>query len=231
MLREGVVEDLRAKRTDKLLLEALIELTVQKGFAAVTVSDLTKYAGINRATFYRHYEDKFDLLNHYAETVYGLLDSMPDAEAPLPADNPAQAVIPGLVVIFEHIRANARFYQVMLGPNGDPAFADKIRQYIKKRIWRSLPAELRKDSSAVDLYLSYSSSASIGAVLWWLDHDMPCSAEEMAAISYQVSTTLSTMLEQTRLGGVMNALRNEAPAQRPGRNSAFNHKRSTKNSH
>ena len=31
MLREGVVEDLRAKRTDKLLLSALIKLTVQKG--------------------------------------------------------------------------------------------------------------------------------------------------------------------------------------------------------
>ena len=80
MLREGGVADVRVKRTDKLLLEALIELTGQKGFAAVTVSDLTRYAGINRATFYRHYEDKFDLLNHYARTVYELLDSMPDAE-------------------------------------------------------------------------------------------------------------------------------------------------------
>src|SRR5262245_10990601 len=79
MLREGGVEDVRAKRTEKLLLSALIELTVQKGFAAVTVSDLTKEAGINRATFYRHYQDKFDLLNHYARTVYELLDSLPDA--------------------------------------------------------------------------------------------------------------------------------------------------------
>ena len=99
MLREGVVEDVRAKRTDKLLLEALIELTVQKGFAAVTVSDLTKYAGINRATFYRHYEDKFDLLNHYARTVYELLDSLPDAYLPLPADVSARPAPPGLVAI------------------------------------------------------------------------------------------------------------------------------------
>lgn len=194
MPRKSVVEDLTAKRTNKLLLEALLELTVQKGFAAVTVSDLTKYAGINRATFYRHYEDKFDLLNHYAQTVYKLLDSMPDAGLPPPADVAAQPVAPGLVTIFEHIRVNARFYRMMLGPDGDPSFAEKIRQYIKKRIWRSLPAELQRDNSAVDWYLSYSSNASIGAVLWWLNHDMPCSAEEMAAISYQVSMTLSTML-------------------------------------
>src|SRR5215467_11952613 len=114
MLREGVVEDVRAKRTDRLLLSALIELTVQKGFAAVTVSDLTNYAGINRATFYRHYEDKFDLLNHYARTVYELLDSMPDVGSPMPTDIAARPVSTGLVAIFEHIRANARFYQVML---------------------------------------------------------------------------------------------------------------------
>ena len=196
MLHEGVVEDLRAKRTDKLLMEALIELTVQKGFAAVTVSDLVKYAGINRATFYRHYEDKFALLNHYARTVYDLLDAMPDAGSPMSAEVSGRPVAAGLVAIFEHIRTNARFYRVMLGPKGDSLFADKIRQYVKQRIWRSLPAGLQRDNSAVDLYLSYSSSASMGAVLWWLDHEMPCSAEEMAAISYQVSMTLSTMLEQ-----------------------------------
>src|SRR5260221_3426472 len=119
MLREGVVEDVRAKRTDKLLLEALIELTVQKGFAAVTVSDLTKYAGVNRATFYRHYEDKFDLLNHYVRTVYELLDSMPDAGLPMPTDVSAIPAAPGLVAIFEHIRANARFYRLMLWPDSD----------------------------------------------------------------------------------------------------------------
>ena len=70
-------EDLRVKRTYRLLQEALMDLSVQKGFATVTVSDLTKYAGVNRGTFYRHFEDKFDLLSHYARTVYELIDSMP----------------------------------------------------------------------------------------------------------------------------------------------------------
>ena len=220
MLREGGVADVRVKRTDKLLLEALIELTGQKGFAAVTVSDLTRYAGINRATFYRHYEDKFDLLNHYARTVYELLDSMPDAGLPMPTDVSARPVAaPGLVAIFEHIRANARFYRVMLGPNGDPLFTDTIRQYVKKRIWRSLPASLQGDNSAVDMYLSYSSSASMGAVLWWLDHDMPCSSREIAAISYQVSMTLSAMLGQLHPGAEGKAVGNHVPAQAPGRNS------------
>jgi hypothetical protein len=49
---------------------------------------------------------------------------------------------------------------------------------------------------SIDLYVSYSSSASVGAGLWWLENDMPYSAEEMVAISHQLeSGNLKTMLE------------------------------------
>jgi AcrR family transcriptional regulator len=72
---DPVQEDLRVRRTRKLISDALIDLTKEKGFAAVTVRDIAERAGINRATFYRHYQDKFDLLDRYAEAVYELLDT------------------------------------------------------------------------------------------------------------------------------------------------------------
>jgi len=105
----------------------------------------------------------------------------------------------GLVAIFEHIHANAKFYRVMLGKNGDPMFAEKIRQYVQERIWRSLPPEQQKTNNPVDLYLSYSSSAVVGAVLWWLEHDLPYSPQQMATVSYQISANLSLLLEQAHL--------------------------------
>ncbi len=185
-------EDLRVQRTNKLILEALLELTAQKGFSALTVSDITKYAGINRATFYRHYQDKFDLLNTYAQTVFEMLGDEPQRGNEL-GDNQMYA---GLIKIFEHIRANARFYRVMLGKNGDAAFTDKIRQYIRKRIRRSLPADLQKDKTSLDLYVAYSSSASVGAVLWWLEHEFPYSSEEMVIL-----------IRQLELGSLMSMLR------------------------
>jgi AcrR family transcriptional regulator len=187
--------DLRVKRTHKLILDALIELTVQKGFSAVTVSDITKYAGINRATFYRHYEDKFDLLNKYAQNVYEMLDTPLEAKPQKSSETNAHQMHSRLVKIFEHVRDNAKFYRVMLGKNGDPVFAEKIRQYIQKRIVRSLPVDLQKDEMSIDLYVSYSSSASLGAVLWWLEHDMPYTSEEMTKILHQLeSGNLNAML-------------------------------------
>ena len=185
-LNQSASEDLRVKRTQKLILDALIQLTSEKGFSSVTISDITKYARINRATFYRHYQDKFDLLDKYAQAVYELLDAPSESESPRTSKGSTSQMAPGLVRMFEHISSNARFYCVMLGKNGDAAFTEKIRQYIHKRIQRSLPAGLLNDKTLLDLYLSYSSSASVGTVLWWLEHDMPYSAEEMATISYQL---------------------------------------------
>jgi AcrR family transcriptional regulator len=44
-----------------LLQEALIELAAERGFDAIAVGDIARRAGVNRATFYRHYQDKYDL--------------------------------------------------------------------------------------------------------------------------------------------------------------------------
>jgi AcrR family transcriptional regulator len=53
--------DPRVRRTHELLQEALIELAAERGFDAITVGDIARRAGVNRATFYRHYQDKYDL--------------------------------------------------------------------------------------------------------------------------------------------------------------------------
>ena len=56
--------DPRVKRTRIMLEQALMELVKEKGFQAVTVQDITERAGVNRATFYAHFPDKYALLDH-----------------------------------------------------------------------------------------------------------------------------------------------------------------------
>jgi AcrR family transcriptional regulator len=51
-------EDPRVMRTRHLLLQAFSDLYSEKGFQAMTVQDLTSRAGVNRGTFYSHFEDK-----------------------------------------------------------------------------------------------------------------------------------------------------------------------------
>jgi AcrR family transcriptional regulator len=57
--------DPRVKRTRQLIQSAFAELIIEKrSFENVTVADITERAEINRATFYAHFEDKYDLLNY-----------------------------------------------------------------------------------------------------------------------------------------------------------------------
>ncbi|MBL1171468.1 MAG: TetR/AcrR family transcriptional regulator [Chloroflexi bacterium] len=56
--------DPRVKRTRRLLEEAFSELIHEKDFQSVSIQDITVRAGINRATFYAHFPDKYALLEH-----------------------------------------------------------------------------------------------------------------------------------------------------------------------
>ncbi len=56
--------DPRVKRTRSLLEQAFMDVVTEKGFQAVSVQDITEKAGVNRATFYAHFPDKYALLDY-----------------------------------------------------------------------------------------------------------------------------------------------------------------------
>jgi AcrR family transcriptional regulator len=83
VLEKEVKNDLRSKRTRRLLQQALTELMTQKGFSEISVQDITAKAEINRATFYAHFDDKYELLNaSIRETFQALLsEKLPQESA------------------------------------------------------------------------------------------------------------------------------------------------------
>lgn len=193
-------EDLRIRRTRKLLQEALIELTVEKGFAAITVRDITERAMVNRSTFYRHYLDKYDLLDQYMDDIYTLI-----ADAPLHPQRAAQGepeVPAGLLSLLRHIQQHSDFYRVMLGGQGDAKFIERFRQNAEQRYRYLLnllygpSAGDNPDLPPLDLRLSYASAASMGAILWWLEQGQAWSPERLAVwIGQLVSASVGLPLK------------------------------------
>lgn len=55
--------DPRIIRTRKLIMDSFVQLSMKKDFKKITISDITSEATVNRATFYYHFTDKYDLLN------------------------------------------------------------------------------------------------------------------------------------------------------------------------
>jgi AcrR family transcriptional regulator len=65
------------------LLEAALDLFVERGFDATTVGDVAARAGLTERTFYRHFADKREVLfagqGHLEEVVRATIESAPPA--------------------------------------------------------------------------------------------------------------------------------------------------------
>jgi AcrR family transcriptional regulator len=72
--------DPRVKRTRKLLQDALLELLAEKSFDAITVQDIAERSTINRATFYAHFVDKYELFASYSREWFrqALFNRLPE---------------------------------------------------------------------------------------------------------------------------------------------------------
>lgn len=55
-------ENQRVMLTKRLLKESLLSLLKEKRIEKISISELCKEAGINRSTFYKHYDTQYDLL-------------------------------------------------------------------------------------------------------------------------------------------------------------------------
>jgi AcrR family transcriptional regulator len=187
-------EDLRVRRTRKLLHQALIELTVEKGgFNDITIQDLTERAMINRSTFYRHYLDKCALVNDYMDEVHTITSSEDFTDGKLTVRHKPGEPPEGLINFVKHIQCYADFYRIMLGPNGDPGFTQHFRQNTEKNFHLLFEHQFFKidpNGPPASLKIKQISHACVGAVLWWLENDQPCPPEKLAAWMSQTSMSL-----------------------------------------
>lgn len=62
-------EDSRVVRTKNDLRNGLLTLLQSKSLEKISVKEICEYTSINKMTFYKHYDDKYDLLDDCVRTV------------------------------------------------------------------------------------------------------------------------------------------------------------------
>jgi AcrR family transcriptional regulator len=185
------VRNVRVRRTQKLLREALIELIEERSFDALTVGELTERAMVSRAAFYRRYQDKYDLVEQIFEEAMSALLS---AVGHLGEEHPSEI----WVTFFEHIAEYERLYRALLGSKGSPWFVRTMRaslvDLIKER--GRLPphgpsaadghAHVFSDGLVPDLV----SALWVEAITWWLGQGRPYTPKEMAMRTSRLAAAL-----------------------------------------
>jgi AcrR family transcriptional regulator len=183
-------KNLRVRRTQKLLRDALVELTEEHGFDALTVGEITERAMVSRAAFYRAYRDKYDLVEQIFEEATSALRA---SVGELGEDHPAEV----WVTFFEHIAAYERLHRALLGGRGSLWFARKMRAAFATLIAERgrLPhgpdsARSSAHSLSDSLVPELMSALFVEAIAWWLEHGRPSTPREMAARTALLASAL-----------------------------------------
>jgi len=182
--------NLRVRRTQKLLREALIELIEERDFEALTIGQITERAMVSRAAFYRNYQDKYDLVEQiFEEAMSALLNAVGE----LGREHPPEI----WVKFFEHIAQYERLYRALLGRKGSPWFVRKMRESLAGLVKERGHHPHRPDASARPVHTfadefvpDLVSTMFVEAITWWLEQGRPYTPKEIATRSALLASAL-----------------------------------------
>lgn len=184
------VLDRRVQRTRRLLQDAIVALIQEKGYEAVTVQDIIDRANLGRSTFYSHFRDKQELLLSGFENVRAAFEHLRQQELRANQDEPALTPWGMSLVWFQHAQASRNLYQALVGKQGGDVVAEQLRQYLTALLRQhlGLPTTPAKgNTSQPELAVYWTISSLLSLTTWWLDHDLPYTAEGINELFRQLT--------------------------------------------
>ncbi|HEU5374458.1 MAG TPA: TetR/AcrR family transcriptional regulator [Ktedonobacteraceae bacterium] len=169
------MQDRRVKRTQKLLARALIALTLEKGYEAITIRDITDRAEIGYATFFRHYHDKDALLKDVLDVVLDELTGL--LQQPIGNTNHAATG----TLIFRYVQEHNEVVHVLLSSRGSSTLAQRIIEAGTQSVFeQNVPLASSPVPPEIAAYHLVTSTISL--IQWWVEHQMPYPPERMGVI-------------------------------------------------
>ena len=169
------IRDRRVKRTQKALARALISLTLEKGYEAITIRDITDQAEIGYATFFRHYHDKDALLKDVLDVVLDELTSL--LTVPM---NEANHKIIGTLV-FRYAQEHNEVILVLLSSQGSSTLVRHMIEAGTQSVFnQNIP--LAESHVPPEIAANHLVTSTISLIQWWVEHEMPYPPEEMGVI-------------------------------------------------
>lgn len=176
------VVDRRIERTRSQLRDAVLELIETRRRSEITVQEVTRRAGVNRATFYQHYRDKDELIE---QTIEAVVDEIFEACAPVltgidrfQVDVPHASVAQSFLKIGERPRLFAKLFE----PGGDQTFSRIFHQRSVDLSLQAMRAQcLDEPADAVPHLVRAHASTAIYLSLcsYWLERQCSDPIEEL----------------------------------------------------
>lgn len=169
--------------------DALIALLEVKDVEYITVKEICEKAGVNRSTFYLHYETIADLVNEAMESLDKRFQSyfVQDSEAILDKINGNE--LKDLILVTEDylnpylrfISDNKKVYRAAFR-NPNSMQANARYESLKRNIIKPILTKFGVPATFHQYYIAYYIEGSMAIVKEWLNNDCSDSVEVIAAV-------------------------------------------------
>ncbi len=192
-------DDRRVKYTKMVLRDSLMKLLAEKDISRITIKEICENADINRATFYAHYTDQYDLLdkieNELFDNIRVYLSKFERAGAPR-SDSEWSDTVGMVANIFDYLKENAALCKLLLNDKRNLDFQKRIMTLVYDPYFTQLGSGDTFTAEEMEYVYAFALTGFVGAVQAWLDNDMRQSSRAIAELLVRLFYRISDGLQK-----------------------------------
>jgi len=153
--------------TRENIMQAFWSLYCQKKIDHISIKEITDKAGYHRSTFYEYFVDIYGLLNQLEDEVLARMRAEVLQSLSIPSNS-------NLVqILADRYEAQGEYLRVLLGENGNPHFAKKVKAEMGVALTRRFG--LPENDSHTAYIMEFGLSAIISTITHWYQNskDLP----------------------------------------------------------
>lgn len=176
--------DRRVKYSKMVIKKSFVQLLKEKNISKITIKELCELADVNRATFYAHYTDQYDLLEQIEQELMSGINQYIISDL---FHESTKTPVSMLVKILDFIKDNAELFHLFLNVNNDFQFEQQLIALISEQHFFPFFEQNKtsiEDSEYIFLFLA---NGCVGVIQRWLKDGTKKSSQEVAELIIQLS--------------------------------------------
>lgn len=179
--------DVRARYTRKIIKESFYTLLREKPVEKITVRELCEKAEINRSTFYKHYQDCYDLLYKIEEEALERFDT-------LLAGIEIKGLQATLTEVLHIMQENAALFEVFQKHSGNHDFTHRLAgrcfHYMERHMPSAPTQELNQNKQGMGY--AYLVGGAGAVIEFWLRGGCQEQPEQVADLIVELTEKISS---------------------------------------
>lgn len=174
--------DLRILKTYKALTETFLQMLGEKRFEDITVNELCERAMVRRATFYKHFADKYEFFAFVIRELQTQFDAQ--SQPYLDRSKPQSFYLAIIRNVLDFLKVNDKLVQTVLGSKMLPTLLDILAEQITLDITQKLKDDVKNGATlpaVPEIMATFFTGALIHTVKWWVTRKVRMPEEKLIA--------------------------------------------------